>query len=261
MAFLMSSVPTFLLTISVTAPFGRHAREKKWWHGPSVDAKLSWMAFELPNLLWSYYCYNYFNSLGINWVGSGVSLNALLLGLFTAHYVNRAIIYPLRMNEGSAKVPLIVTCSACAVTALNGYLQAVYLCNIKSLGTMTLSLDNLQHFIGLMIFLSGMYINIHSDSVLRNLRRSNTTSNGDRKQYFIPYSPFFKYVSCPNFAGEILEWFGYCIISEFSVPSIAFCVYTASNLVPRAIAHHTWYLTKFEDYPKERRWAVIPWVV
>mmetsp|Transcript_18000 Transcript_18000/g.40691 ORF Transcript_18000/g.40691 Transcript_18000/m.40691 type:complete len:167 (+) Transcript_18000:1-501(+) len=166
------------------------------------------------------------------------------------------------MNEGSAKVPLIVTVSACSVTALNGYLQAVYLCNIKSLGTMTLSLDNSQHFIGLIIFLSGMYINIHSDSVLRNLRRSNTTPSTNQKQYFIPHSPFFKCVSCPNFAGELLQWFGYCIMSEFSLPSVAFCVYTAGNLIPRADAHHKWYLREFKkDYPKQRRWAVLPGVV
>ena len=198
--FLASSVPTFLITRRLTAPFGRHAptkaSEKKWWHGPLINAKFSWMIFEMPNLLWSYYCCNHFNSLiGVDDT-SGVSLNALLLGLFTAHYVNRAIVYPLRMSDGSAKVPLIVTVSACAVTAVNGYLQTVYLCNIKSLGKIALSMNNSQHF-GLMTFLSGMYINIHSDSVLRNLRRSKTAPSANPtdqtvKQYFIPHSPFFK---------------------------------------------------------------------
>jgi steroid 5-alpha reductase family enzyme len=83
----------------------------------------------------------------------------------------------------------------------------------------------------------------------------------NRGAYYVPRSPLFAIVSCPNFLGEIIEWFGYSMASTFSLPSVAFFAYTACNLIPRAVAHHEWYLRKFDDYPIERKWAVIPLVV
>jgi hypothetical protein len=202
-----------------------------------------------------------------------ISTNAILLSLFALHYINRAIIYPLRMNSNSNKVPLIVTLSACLVTTVNGYLQSFYLTQIEKydpLSLTSLTLENIQCWIGILLFFVGLGINVHSDGVLRNLRRYGPAGKSKTKQkvqqtsqhtYYIPYSPFFTYVSCPNFAGEILEWFGFAMASQFSLPSVAFLVYVIANLVPRAVAHHEWYLRKFDDYPVERRWAVIPFIV
>ena len=34
---------------------------------------------------------------------------------------------------------------------------------------------------------------------------------------------------------------------------LSFAVYTAANLVPRALAHHRWYRATFPDYPPARR--------
>ena len=47
-----------------------------------------------------------------------------------------------------------------------------------------------QFILGSYIFFLGMIINIHSDHILRNLRKPN------EKSYKIPYGGFFKYVSC-----------------------------------------------------------------
>jgi 3-oxo-5-alpha-steroid 4-dehydrogenase 1 len=106
-----------------------------------------------------------------------------------------------------------------------------------------------------------MTINVQSDGVLRNLGRQRRSDGVYPKTYYIPQHPLFTYISCPNFFGEILEWFGFAIASQFSLPATAFFLYTSSNLIPRGIAHHEWYKQKFEDYPKERKWAVIPFVV
>ncbi|VDM71373.1 unnamed protein product [Strongylus vulgaris] len=69
----------------------------------------------------------------------------------------------------------------------------------------------------------------------------------------------FEYVSGANFLGEIIEWTGYAIASR-SLPAIAFAIFTACNIGPRAIHHHQWYLNKFQDYPKERK-ALIPFLL
>ena len=70
---------------------------------------------------------------------------------------------------------------------------------------------------------------------------------------------FFKYVSCPNYFGEIIEWFGYLIIA-FSLPALSFVLWTGFNLIPRALNHHEWYKENFKNYPKNRK-AVIPFII
>mmetsp|Transcript_15325 Transcript_15325/g.27833 ORF Transcript_15325/g.27833 Transcript_15325/m.27833 type:complete len:328 (-) Transcript_15325:197-1180(-) len=310
--FLVSSLPTYIVTrYLIVAPFGRHVPKQqnnkqneqskyRWWFGPKLNARPSWCLFESPSLIWSWYCFWYWCDPDIFLFDSSsetsqkrmaislennhlqISTNAILISLFTLHYINRAIIYPLRMNSNSQKVPLIITFFACLVTLWNGYLQCFYLVQIENIAPLSFSpsLENIQSWAGICLFFLGMGINMHSDGVLRNLRRfAPTTGNSSSKQqtlqpllhqqqatsqphtYYIPYSPFFTYISCPNFAGEILEWFGFALASQFSLPSVAFFVYTASNLIPRAVAHHEWYLRKFDNYPVERKWAVIPFVV
>jgi len=66
-------------------------------------------------------------------------------------------------------------------------------------------------------------------------------------------------ISCPNYFGEIIEWFGWAI-ATWSLAGLAFAIFTFSNLVPRALAHHRWYLSKFPNYPKKRR-AIIFWLL
>lgn len=276
--FLLLSIPTFFITrYVIVAPFGRHVQDGKRWFGPQFDAKLSWFLFECPNLIWTWYCYCYLRDSNIMSVSAAamvsfdnnqlqISTNAMLLALFALHYINRAIIYPLRMNSNSHRVPLLVTVSACIVTILNGYIQSFYLVRVHKFDPLTLPVKswvNLQCWLGILVFVVGMAINIQSDEVLRNLRRQRNSDgqNNNPKTYYIPRHPLFTYISCPNFCGEMIEWFGFAIASQFSLPAMAFLIYTSSNLIPRGIAHHEWYKQKFEDYPPERKWAVIPLLV
>ena len=41
------------------------------------------------------------------------------------------------------------------------------------------------------------------------------------------------------------------------LPALSFAIWTAANLIPRAVSHHAWYRRTFPDYPANRR-AVIP---
>ena len=287
--FLLQSIPTYLITrYVIVAPFGRHTNQKyRWWFGPKFNARISWFLFECPNLIWVWYCYMYWHDPDILFLDSErhtiilteetegshhlqISTNIILLSLFTIHYINRALIYPLRMNCKSQKVPLVVTSFAGLITTSNGYLQSFFLVQIKKYPPLSLSLNNnIQCWVGIALFFTGMHINMHSDAVLRirvpsteqKRQQPQQSSTKDEHVYYIPQSPFFTYISCPNFSGEILEWFGFAVASQFSLPSVAFFIYTCSNLIPRAIAHHEWYRRKFEDYPVKRKWAVIPFIV
>ena len=95
-----------------------------------------------------------------------------------------------------------------------------------------------------------MILNVHSDNILLRLRKDETT------QYGVPHGGAFRYVSCPNYLGEILEWTGWAI-ATWSLTGLSFAVFTFANLAPRAISHHQWYRKKFPNYPPNRR-ALIP---
>jgi steroid 5-alpha reductase family enzyme len=114
-------------------------------------------------------------------------------------------------------------------------------------------LSDPRFLMGIVLFLSGMAINISSDETLIRLRKSG------EKDYNIPEGGLFRYVSCPNFFGEMIEWFGYALMS-WSLSAFSFFIWTLSNLVPRALDHHIWYRNSFPDYPLARK-AVIPFIL
>ena len=77
--------------------------------------------------------------------------------------------------------------------------------------------------------------------------------------YQVPRGGLYRWVSCPNYLGEIIQWTGWAI-AAWSLAGWIFAIWTFANLAPRAIAHHRWYRQTFEDYPPERR-ALIPYLL
>ncbi|MEO6167335.1 MAG: DUF1295 domain-containing protein, partial [Chitinophagales bacterium] len=106
---------------------------------------------------------------------------------------------------------------------------------------------------GLIIFIAGAFINIVSDTLLINLR---TRGEGG---YMIPQGFLFRWVSCPNLTGEMLEWLGFALLCQ-NLPAWSFFIWTVANVLPRALAHHRWYREKFPEYPVQRK-AVVPFLI
>lgn len=111
---------------------------------------------------------------------------------------------------------------------------------------------SLRFSAGIAIFITGFIINVQSDYILRNLRRENGEG------YTVPSGGMFRFVTSPNYLGEILEWTGWAIFT-WSVPGLVFMLFTIANLLPRAKAHHDWYKKNFKDYPENRK-TLIPFV-
>ena len=106
---------------------------------------------------------------------------------------------------------------------------------------------------GIILFIVGLAINWKADGDLISLGKPNET------HYVIPRTRLFKYIRGPNLDGELIEWLGFAILC-WNLPALTFFLWTAANLIPRAISHHQWYKEKFPDYPNERR-AIIPFVI
>jgi 3-oxo-5-alpha-steroid 4-dehydrogenase 1 len=235
-------IVAFPFLLKVTQPYGRHI-SNQW--GPAINNKLGWFLQEIPSLI--------FLSLFF-FAGTGEKTKAawFFWGLWSMHYINRSIIFPSRMRTTDKKIPLVIVASAIFFNFMNGFLNGTFLGNFA--GTFGDDYFTSSRFIiGLVIFIAGAVINNQSDTILINLRKPGETG------YKIPQGGLFKFVSCPNMLGEMVEWLGFAIMVG-SLPAWSFFLWTAVNLIPRTLDHHKWYLQKFSDYPKQRK-AVIPFVL
>jgi 3-oxo-5-alpha-steroid 4-dehydrogenase 1 len=232
----------FPVMLNVTAPYGRHSK-RNW--GLMISNRLGWFIMEIPSLvLFLFFVIMY-----------GDFSNILLLiatFLWVSHYFHRAIIFPLRIHTKGKKMPVLIMVFALFFNLVNGSINGYWVGKIDT--PFLFEGWNIVRFItGIAIFIIGYIINQYHDRILIRLRISNT------KGYQIPQGGLFRYISCPNFWGEIIEWAGFAILC-WSLPALAFFVWTVVNLVPRALDHHKWYLKKFDDYPNERK-AVIPGIL
>ena len=100
-------------------------------------------------------------------------------------------------------MPLYVAGSGFFFNVLNAYVNARFVSHIGRYETSWLTDPRL--LLGMAVFVGGMSLNMHSDNVLLSLRKPNKTT------YVVPRGGAFRFISCPNYLGEILEWIGWAI--------------------------------------------------
>ncbi len=144
-------------------------------------------------------------------------------------------------------MPLSIAAMGMAFNLVNSWLNATQISEYGDYSTWQM---DPRLWIGLAVFALGFGINLHADTVLIHLRKPGETG------YKIPHGGLYRWITCPNYFGEILEWTGWAI-ATWSVAGLSFALYTTANLAPRAHTHHHWYHSKFPDYPKERK-ALLP---
>jgi steroid 5-alpha reductase family enzyme len=230
----------FILLFFVSAPYGQHIR--KGW-GPNINNKLGWFLMEVPTVI-------VFLILYLIGERKTTIMSFLFLIIWMVHYGQRTFVFPL-MIRGKELMPLSIISFGFIFNGLNTYLQARWIYTLSAPYPDTWIFT--PFFIaGLVIFIIGLIINLHSDHIIRNLRAPGES------EYKIPYGGMFRWVSSPSYLGEIVEWAGWAILT-FSFPGLVFVAWTIANLAPRARSHHKWYLETFPDYPKNRK-ALIPFL-
>ena len=228
----------YLIISKIRTPYGRHS-SNQW--GVMVNNKWAWFWMEFPALI----VMPIFSIIGPNELNL---FSILLVSIWFIHYFNRVIIFPLRIKTKDKKMPISIAFSAFFFNIFNGFFNGYYVGYIMN----EKSIFDINVFIGLIVFIIGMSINISSDNKLISLRKN---SGG----YKIPKGGVFNFISCPNYFGEIIEWIGFSIIA-LSLPALSFTLWTCFNLIPRALNHHEWYKESFNNYPVKRK-AVIPFVL
>ena len=157
------TIPISMLFFShVPTPYGRFFKENIW--GPTLDEKNAWAIMEATGLvmfLVFYFAYgcNKFSYMPL-----------IFLGLWSFHYINRALIYPyLIMKQKKKKFPLILVILGFFYLSMFSYLNSKNVsCNPKYTNDW---IKSPTFIIGTIIFFIGFIINVWSDIRIRFLKK------------------------------------------------------------------------------------------
>ena len=232
----------FPILLKVTQPYGRHSKNN---FGPMINNRLGWFIMEFPALA----IFGYYLVFKADLLNVLILVPALLWGV---HYIHRVLIFPLQLRTARKKIPAIIVFLAFIFNIINGFLNGYWYVQFAPEFKSGVVID-LRLISGVIIFISGFVINKYHDSILIKLR----PLKGDG--YKIPYGGLFRYVSCPNFFGEIISWAGFAL-AAFNLPALTFLIWTLINLTTRALDHHRWYIKEFPEYDKDRK-ALIPFLL
>lgn len=232
----------FISLFFITAPYGRHT--KKGW-GPLLNDRLGWILMEAPASL-LFLMYFLLSPRG------NEMMMIIFLIIWQSHYFHRAFIFPFMLRPDSG-MPFSIMFFGVIFNSFNTFIQGNWLYFLAPAELYTSSwLTDPRFIIGVVIFYTGFAINKHADAVLRSLR------SPDDREYKIPYGGLYRFISCPNYLGEMLTWLGWAVLT-WSGAGLVFFIWTVANLAPRARSNHQWYRDNFPDYPSERK-ALVPFL-
>lgn len=243
---LVMAAVVFLCLYFVKAGYGMF-RTRQW--GWSIDNKLAWVLMEAPA----------FCTMLVVWAYSQPLTRCLpaaiaLLFMFELHYAQRSFVFPFLM-KGKSRMPVAIMLMGVVFNCMNAWLIGCWTFNGVNADYAELGVGYLltPHFlIGALIFAIGMGINMHSDHVIRHLRKPGDT------RHYLPQKGMYRFVTSGNYFGELVEWTGFAIAAAHPAGWV-FVVWTAANLVPRAHAIHKRYRAEFGDAVGSRK-RILPFV-
>lgn len=215
--------------------------------GFPVPNRVAWVLMECPV---------FFVMAALWWLSSAkFEVAPLILFLvFELHYFQRSFIFPL-LIRGRSKMPVGIMLMGMVFNTLNAVMQGGWIFYYApQMGYYEGWMSKPYIYIGIAVFLFGFVTNLHSDYIIRNLRKE-----GDTKHY-IPKGGMFRYVSSANYFGEFMEWVGFAIAS-WSWAGVVFALWTFANLAPRSASLYKRYEREFgEEFTSLNRKRIIPFI-
>ena len=224
-AMAVAAVVVFVALYFISAGYGMMFN-KRW--GLSLNNRVGWVLMESP----------VFIAMCAMWWCSPVRFHLaplIFFLIFQLHYFQRSFVFPFLLR-GKNRMPLSIVAMGVTFNLLNAYIQGSWIFYLGSYSDDWLLTP--QFIVGVLVFAAGMAINIHSDYIIRHLRKP-----GDTKHY-IPRGGMFNYVSSAHYFGEWLEWVGFAI-ATWSWAGAIFALWTFANLAPRAHKIHQRYAAEF----------------
>ena len=160
----------------IKAPFGRHTSTK---YGRSINNKWGWFLMELPSLLIMSY-FLFFGTRSLH------SFTWILFLMWILHYLNRTVIYPLRIKSTDKKMPIFIVLNAVIFNLFNAGLNGYFLAELADGANYSAAWLSSPHFIiGSSLFFIGMAINWTSDTLLIGLRKKEKQAIKSQKDFYL----------------------------------------------------------------------------
>ena len=171
-------------------------RDGRW--GPKIDNRIGWILMEAPVFL-------AMTALCLCSPRRNEAAPLVFFALFQLHYLHRAFIYPMLFKSRS-EMPLGIVAMGIVFNLLNACMQGGWIFYVAPEDYYTNEwLLSPQFLAGTAVFFAGMAINIHSDRIIRRLRKPGDTA------HYLPRGGMFRYVTSANYFGEIVEWTGFAM--------------------------------------------------
>jgi 3-oxo-5-alpha-steroid 4-dehydrogenase 1 len=218
----------FVALFFVKAGYGMFF-DRKW--GPPLPNRLGWFLMEAP----------IFILMAVLWAISDRRCEVVPLVffvIFEIHYLQRSFIFPW-LIRGNSKMPLGIVLMAVLFNTCNALMQGGWIFFFSPEYPLEW-LWSPQFIVGTALFFAGFVINLHSDYIIRHLRKPGDT------RHYIPRGGMFRWVSSANYFGELVEWIGFAVLT-WSWAGVIFAWWTLANLAPRANAIYENYEREFGD--------------
>ena len=159
----------FVSLYHINAGYGK-MRTEKW--GPTISNRVGWCLMEVPVFLIMLYFY------ALSEVRTDIPYYVFFI-FFEIHYLQRSFIFPF-LIKGESQMPIVIMALSMLWNVLNGYIQGFWFFYLAPRYGMYSAhwIHSWQFILGATLFFAGMLINIHSDYVIRHLRKP-----GDTKHY------------------------------------------------------------------------------
>lgn len=242
----MAGVGVFVFAALFFVKAGYGIFTTKQW-GWSIPNRVAWVLMEAPA---------FFIFAGL-WIcgGKGLVLPACVFGaMYLLHYFQRSFIFPL-LIKGKSRMPVTIMAMGMIFNTVNAVLlyYGFFVYAPESFADGAQYLVSARSIAGIAVFFIGMAVNMHSDYVIRHLRKP-----GDTKHY-LPGKGMYRFVTSGNYFGEVFEWTGLAIASG-SPAAWLFAWWTFANLAPRAKAINKKYREQFGEQAVGNRKSIIPFI-
>lgn len=248
MAMTLLAIVVFVILQFVTPAYGM-TFNNRW--GASINSKWGWVIMEAPVFILMCVLYGYalkHQVCAFNWVTFWIFI------LFQLHYFQRSYVFPACMR-GNSKMPLSIIFTGFFFNTTNAYMQGGWLFYIAPDYYTIDWFWSPQFIVGTILFFVGMVINMHSDRIIRKLRKDRKDNN-----YYLPTGFLFDKVNSANYFGELLEWFAFALLS-WSLAGVVFFLWSFANIVPRSKAVYERYIQFFgDDFKKLNRYKIFPYI-
>ncbi|EME44749.1 hypothetical protein DOTSEDRAFT_130290 [Dothistroma septosporum NZE10] len=246
-------------------PQGKTSNDSKF----NLPGKWAWFLMESPGFITVLYCMFAIpereNLIGLPWA------NWTMAGMFTIHYIYRAVLSPLLLNPSMSPIHPIVFISAFAWQVMNGLSIGGWLGGYGPRTVWDWADHSREIMVGMIIWGWALLGNMFHDDDLREIRRAalrrqkeqaekeKRPIDGVEKLYMMPKNGLFHYVLFPHYLCEWIEWGGFWLVGGWNcVPARSFLINEIATMLPRALAGRRWYIEKFGKERVGNRKAVIP---